>query len=119
MIILLSGSSGSASAMAGHLRGAMAQPSKGIAKGRFVLYYSNDLRAAKLAVRLGRRKAVTLNTALLFYSLVGIFGGATLLNFFQSGLAMDVGPMGFYSGVIVGLCLIGLESIPYSGVRKR
>lgn len=90
--------------MAGHLRGA-------ISKGRFVLYYSNDFRAAKRAVRLERRKAVTLNTALLCYSLVGIFGGATLLSIFQSGLAMDVGHMGFYLGMIVGLCLIGLESI--------
>lgn len=90
--------------MAGHLR-------RATVKGPFVLYYSNDFRAAKLAVRLERRKAVMLNTVLLFCSLVGIFGGAALSSLFQSSPVIDVGQIGFYWGVIVGLCLIWLESI--------
>lgn len=104
MIIVVSKSARSAVAIAEQLRG-------GIARGVFVVYRSNDYRAVKLVMRLTRRKAVLLNTLLLKSSLVGIFGGAALLRFFQSSfLAAQAGQLGFYLGVVCGACLIGLEA---------
>lgn len=104
MIILVTKSSRSARATAEHLR-------RATVKGPFVFFRSNDFRAVKLAVALSRRRTIVINTILLCSSLVGIFGGAVLLSIIQSSAVIDVGEMGFYWGVIVGLCLIGLEGI--------
>ena len=104
MIIVLLRSARSAVAIAGHLRGAITQ-------GPFVVYRSNDYRAIKLATRLTRRKALLLNTLLRNSSIIGIFGGAALLSFFESSyLAVQAGQLCFYLGVACGMCLIGLEA---------
>lgn len=107
MIVLLMRSTQSAKAIAGHLRGSSA-------KGWLVFYFSNDFRAIELAVALAKKKAIVMNSVLRLSSLFGVLGGSVLLSFSENSvLTVQIGQFCFYAGVIVGMSLIGLESLWY------
>ena len=104
MIILLSKS---ASQIAEHLRDATVN-------GPVVFCYSNDFRAVKLAIRLTQTNAIEVNHLLRLVALLGIFGGCGLLVFSPSDLfASQAGHLSFWTGIVSGAVLIGLESISY------
>lgn len=104
MIILVSKS---ASRIAEHLRGATVN-------GPVIFCYSNDFRAVKLAIRLAHTNAIEINHLLRLVALLGIFGGCGLLVFSQGYLlASQAGHLSFWTGIVSGAVLIGLESISY------
>jgi len=104
LIILLSKS---ASQIAEHLRDATVN-------GPVVFCYSNDFRAVKLAIRLTQTNAIEVNHLLRLVALLGIFGGCGLLVFSPSDLlASQAGHLSFWTGIVSGAVLIGLESISY------
>lgn len=104
MIILVSKS---ASRIAEHLRGTTV-------KGPIVFCYSNDFRAVQLAIKLTHTNAIEVNHLLRLVALLGIFGGCGLLVFSPSDLlASQAGHLSFWTGIVSGAVLIGLESISY------
>ena len=104
MIILLSKS---AYRIAEHLRSTTVI-------GPVVFCYSSDFRAVGLAIKLTHANAIVVNRLLRLVALGGIFGGCGLLIFLQGYLwATRAGYIIFWTGIMSGAVLIGIESISY------
>ena len=112
MIILCSKSATSAKSVAEHLRNCTT-------RGPFVIYFSSDVRAARLAATLAEETAIEVNALLRWGCSLCL--SVACLPYFTAAVRDKVAiaktppvlerisPSAYYSGVALGLCLIAVD----------
>lgn len=110
MIILCSKSAAAANSIAQHLTDCTT-------RGPFVVYFSSDIRAARLATGLAKENAITINTLLRWGSLLCLTVGCSLAIMVKDKAALtqplltaeQIGASSFYSGIALGFFQIALD----------